>query len=198
MSYENIDKLLSISSNTYEIKNKLGDKDFDEQLSYILKNKNGFYVFESALHFFSDNEIKTITNSMKKHYNYENIENCIFFAEDIFGNLFCYNNYLKTIFLLDLESGNMEECGSSFEDWSKNILEDYDYLTGYNLAHDWQIKNGSLGKGVRLMPKIPFVLGGEYNINNLQEVQQIEGIRKRFNLYKQIKDLDDGAKIILD
>ena len=194
MKNQNIYKLLKISSIGYQ--ESYTGKNFNEELNNILKKKNGFYTFESALHFFSNNEIENITSLIKNRYQYDSIENCLFFAEDIFGNLFCYDNVLNIIFLLDLESGQKEELGSSFEEWAKKILEDYDYLTGYSIAHEWQVKNGSLNKNIRLFPEIPFILGGEYNINNLKEIEQMNGIKKKFELYKQIKDMHDGEKVV--
>lgn len=188
------DKLLQIS--TEGLYSSYEGKDFNDELNKILKRKNGFYAFEAALHFFSSDEIMQISNLMKEVYRYKNTENCIFFAEDIFGNLFCYNNYRNKIFLLDLENGSIEECGSSFKEWSKNILEDYNYLTGYSIAHDWQKRNGSLREKERLFPKTPFVLGGEYSVSNLDKIEQLEGIKNKFNLYNQIKDIKDGEKVI--
>ena len=94
-----LNKLLSIASDqlcdnttnhlTYDSNSLL------EQLNIVLKEKNGFYIFESALHVFpsisSDNQIGIIewneTSLWKTYYNCD-LSNVTFFAEDIFGNQF--------------------------------------------------------------------------------------------------------------
>ena len=189
-------KLLKISSES--MLPKYNGENFDEELNRILEVKNGFYAFESALHFFSDKEIKLFSKLMKEKYQYDGAENCLFFAEDVFGNLYCLDADQHMIYLLDLESGAREKFGASIEDWSENILNDYDYMTGYTVAHDWQERNGSLKNNERLFPKIPFVFGGEYNTDNLIAKNQFEVIDNKFNIYKQIKNIDDGELIIID
>lgn len=189
-------KLLEISSES--MLPKYDSKNFDEELNKILEAKNGFYAFESALHFFSDQEIKLISRLMKNKYPYDGAENCLFFANDVFGNLYCFNADKRSIYLLDLESGSMDKFGSTFEDWSENILNDYDYMTGYTIAHDWQKRNGSLKSHERLFPKMPFVFGGEYSTDNLVLKNELEVIDSKYNIYKQIKNIVDGELIVID
>ena len=77
------------------------------------------------------------------------------------------------------------------------ILDDYEAKTGYPLARDWQKRNGRLAQGLRLVPTIPFVAGGEYAIENLHPMNAVAGMRFRGSIAFQIKDLPEGAKIKL-
>ena len=90
--------------------------------------------------------------------------NCLFFAENLFGEQFCIFN--GKIYLFDPETGDKEMVGNDFEEWAKSILDDYHFLTGYFLGRDWQAKNGSIPINNRLLPKIPFVCGPEFDLDN--------------------------------
>ena len=70
-------------------------------------------------------------------------------------------------------------------------------MTGFPLAHDWQQVNGALRSRKRLLPKIPFILGGQFESNNLVAVDSVEGMRYRGEIWRQIRDLPDGAQIKL-
>ncbi|TQV63566.1 MAG: DUF1851 domain-containing protein [Sulfurovum sp.] len=136
------------------------------------------------------NELK-ITSTIIDFYNID--DKILFFAQDIFGNQFCIFN--SNIYLFDIETGDTELIASDFEELAKKILDNYDYLTGYSLAYEWQTKYGKLAENERLMPKIPFVLGGEYKIENLTKVNIIEYLNFRSDFAKQIKNISDGEQI---
>ena len=67
----------------------------------------------------------------------------------------------------------------SFNDWARLILEDFEVLTGYPLAVQWQQRNGAISFRDILMPKRYFVLGGEYTIDNLSSMDAIESLIQR-------------------
>ena len=71
------------------------------------------------------------------------------------------------------------------------------YETGYEQAHEWQQKSGRLRDGVRLIPKTPFILGGDYSVENLFALDAVKGMRYRADIWKQIRDLPDGTPIQL-
>ncbi|HKJ50859.1 MAG TPA: SMI1/KNR4 family protein [Gammaproteobacteria bacterium] len=202
-----VDKLLSISSSPFvqeqatlkpellEISGKLG-----QELEGLLHIKNGFYAFESALRVFPScsSELSiglgdwNSDNLWRKDYS-GLADGCLFFAEDVFGGQFCINNDFVCTF--DPETGGLEEMAPSIEKWAKELLNDYNLWTGYSLAHEWQECNGILTKNTRLMPKIPFVCGGQFVIANLVAIDATSGMRSRANLARQIIDLPDGAQI---
>lgn len=172
------------------------------QLIEMLQNKNGYYAFESALHVFPagckstgiDIEEWNSSNSWRKEYG-DSLQGYIFFAEDIFGVQFalCPSGIRK----FDPETGEFEDFAPDIEMWAAMILEDYNYETGYQLAHDWQSQNGSLPMGKRLLPKIPFVLGGAYEIENLYATDALNGMLFRAYIWRQIRDLPDGKQVKL-
>jgi hypothetical protein len=49
--------------------------------------------------------------------------------------------------------------------------------------------------GKRLIPRIPFVLGGKYTIDNLYLLDAATGMNLRADLAKEIINLKDGEKI---
>ena len=202
-----IEKLLSISSDSFSQRSvniapdllmaagKLG-----RELKDLLNFKNGFFSFESALRVFSTNETEfscdlSIWNSSELwRSDYGDLaDGCLFFAEDIFGGQFCIKN--NTIYAFDPETGDLEEVSQSFEDWAGQILSDYNVWTGYSLAHEWQKKHGVLPYDQRLMPKTPFVCGGQFELDNLFAIKVVSGMKSRANLARQIADMPDGAQI---
>ncbi len=205
--YKKIEKLLSISSTAFSQEQVnlapdllLGAGKLGRELNEILNTKNGFYAFESALRIFStveteySHDISTWNSQGLWRNEYPDLINdCLFFAEDIFGGQFCIKNNL--IYTFDPETGELEEIANSLEKWADRVLSDYNVLTGYPLAHQWQKKYGVLAHTNRLMPKIPFICGGEYEVDNLLSIDAISGMKSRGNLAKQIAYLPDGANI---
>jgi hypothetical protein len=171
-----------------------------EQLTTLLRQKNGFYAFEAALHVFPtaphQNEMtlsRWNSDGLWRHEYGELIGNVLFFAEDAFGDQFCFNDGQVCSF--DAETGEMKVIGQNLEEWAKRILEEYGPRTGHPLMRKWQEQHGPLPSGTRLMPKIPFVLGGEYALNNLYPLASVSAMKSRGNLARQIKNLPDGAQV---
>jgi hypothetical protein len=48
------------------------------------------------------------------------------------------------------------------------------------------------------MPKIPFVMGGEYNIENLWAGDAVQGMRFKGDMALQIRDVPDGGAVKLN
>jgi hypothetical protein len=119
----------------------------------------------------------------------------LFFAEDIFQDQFCLRE--DGVFRFYAETGETALLAPSIEAWAELILDDYREQTGWPLAHDWQAANGPLPRGKRLMPKIPFVLSGEYALDNLWAGNPIEGLSFKASIYKTTRDLPDGTKLKL-
>ena len=173
-----------------------------KELVEMLKLKNGFYAFESAL----------LVRAL--HYEYtplgllewnapnlwrseftENLGDILFFAEDIFGGQYCLRE--DKIWTFDPENGLFEAMNSSLAEWANNLISDYNFWTGYPLAHAWQMKKGILPKGMRLIPKTPFIFGGKYEVENLYSISDVKGMLFRESIANQIRDLPDGAEIVL-
>ena len=203
---EFLKKLISISSpplGSPEFKLESGISRTVGKLANELKDmlalKNGFYAFESALHVLPIGQSQHMTlekwNSKELWVcHYDNfIKNTVFFAEDIFGCQFCIHN--EQIFSFDPETAELEYIADNLGQWAKIILEDYDVWTGFSLAQEWQETYGPIPIDSRLMPKIPFVCQGEFNLSNLVLINTISSMKTRANLAKQIINLDDGTEI---
>jgi hypothetical protein len=166
----------------------------------LLGAKNGFYAFESALHVYplqrSGIELGLVEWNAPDLWTSEYqgmADGCFFFAEDIFGGQFCSRP--DGIYSFDPETGALQQVSADIESWAQAILEDLEFLTGYPVAHAWQESNGALQAGARLVPRIPFVTGGKYEIANFYQLETVKAMRLRANLATQIRDLPDGADI---
>lgn len=172
------------------------------ELAGLLKKKNGFYAFESALHVFpADSEFQ---GTHLQRWNTSNLwrncygilaEGCLFFAEDIFGGQFCI--YQDEIYLFDPETGLKKWLAQNLENWADVLLGDYEFLTGFPLAHEWQLKHGPIRPGYRLVPKKLFTFGGDFELENLALEESLVAMRRRGDIATQIERLPDGTAIEL-
>lgn len=175
---------------------RLGD-----ELTELLEARNGFYAYESALLVRPFQSTQTplgilewnSTGLWKGQYG-EDASDALFFADDVFGGQFCIRG--KEICVFEPETGLFEAVADSLEAWARDVLAEPDFRTGYPLAHAWQVENGPLPQGVRLLPKMPFLCGGKYELENLYTLSDVEGMLFRASIAKQIRDLPDGSKIV--
>lgn len=173
------------------------------QLGVLLSKKNGFFAFEAALRVFP---LETVTSSYGlKDWNSENLwrkvygnltQGLFFFAEDIFGGQFCLKN--DGVYSFDPETAECKPIAKTIDEWAGVILRDYKILTGFPLAHLWQQTYGPLAPRERLVPKKFFVMGGEFSIENLVNVDGAKGLQIRGPIARQIHSLPDGTKIELE
>lgn len=201
-------KLLSVASPALMLSGSATDRhpavrtygSLGEELALFLAQKNGFFAFESALHVFpfgafqSEMTIEEWNRPDLWRHEYGDLaDDKLFFAEDVFGGQFCLS--AGRVCSFEPETGEVKPIAEAIEDWCKIILADYEFMTGFPLAHEWQKRHGRLMSGTRLVPKRPFVLGGQYAIENLCAMDAIRGMRARGNLARQLKDVPDGAEI---
>lgn len=172
------------------------------ELEALLSRRNGFYAFESALHVFPavvdgyERSLCAWNDQALWVSAYGGLaDDFLFFAEDVFGGQFAIKE--NEVWTFDPETGEAEPLASSLEGWAQALAEDYETLTGYPLAHEWQSNHGALRPGERLVPKTPFVLGGEFDVANLHALDAVKGMLFRASLAVQIRDLPDGAHIRL-
>jgi len=171
-----------------------------EEILVVLRRRNGFYAFEGALHVFPSESSQNETGLSDWNHTdlwrsgYKGLaDSGVFFAEDIFGGQFCIKD--DKIYIFDPETGSLEYLAADIESWAQMVLNDYEVLTGYPLAHQWQKRNGPIAAGMRLLPKIPFVMGGEFSLDNLYVVNAIEGMRLRADIADKIKSLPNGTQV---
>ena len=206
-----VDKLVSISSEPLgrsleNMPNVFEAYVLGSELFQLLNSKNGFYAFEQALHVFPWNSDITGTMTLEE-WNSETLwrsaysgltDSLYFFAEDIFGDQFCLSKNQSAIYRFDAERGETEKMAGSIHQWASIILSDYEFETGWPLAKSWQEKNGALQLGARLQPKIPFVYGGEYSIDNLWAGDAVKGMLFKGEIALKIRNLPPGTQIGLE
>lgn len=202
-----LDKLLSIATSSLcahepELSDQLRAlvESLADELFGMLLERNGFYALESALHVFPSHSsqqeigIKDWNENSLWRNEYRGLaDGYLFFAEDVFGGQFCIKE--NRVYTFDPETGALAYLADGIEGWAKAIISDYEVLTGYPLAHQWQERNGQLPAKKRLLPKIPFVAGGEFVLDNLYLADVVDGMRFRADIANQIRDLPDGAQI---
>lgn len=203
-----IDKLLSVSSGPLApppgvITEILQAYSLGAELLGMLQRRNGFYAFESALHVFP---LTPDSNAGLEGWNagplwrdvYQDLaEGLLCFAEDAFQDRFCLSKQQNGVLRFCAETGHAVLMAGSVETWAGAILSGHERETGWPIVHGWQAKNGPLPPGKRLMPKTPFFLGGEYEIENLWAGDSVEGIRLKADLAIQTRHLPDGAQVKL-
>jgi hypothetical protein len=204
-----IEKLLSVSSEPLAPE-PTGSPEFlqeyalGSELFHMLEQKNGFYAFEFALHVFpltSDPGTGLEGWNAKSlwRHEYEDLaEGLLFFAENILQDQFCFSNEQIGVLRFRAETGQTVFMAESVEKWAGVILSNYESETGWPFLHKWQTKNGQLPLGKRLMPKIPFFMGGEYKIENLWAGNPLEGMRFKADLARQTRHFPDGSKVKLN
>jgi hypothetical protein len=172
------------------------------ELAALLTQKNGFLAFEGALQVFPvgpvsegyDLERWNSIELWRQAYG-DMADDALFFAEDIFGEQFCIRD--DHIHRFNPETGQSKEIAYTLREWAERILVNYSMETGYILAHTWQQQHGPLPLGARLVPPIPFVAGGNHEIDNLVAIDAVEGMLFRADIARQIRDLPDGSRIRL-
>lgn len=172
------------------------------ELAELLRLRNGFYAYESALlvrAMQSDHPpiglVEWNAPKLWKSAYEEDLSEVLFFAEDVFGGQYCIR--ANAVHTFDPETGIFEPVSDSVRGWAAEVMRDYAFRTGYPLAHEWQIANGPLEVGVRLLPKTPFVCGGQYVLANLFAAADADGMNFRASIANQIRDLPDGAEIVI-
>ena len=174
-----------------------------QDLHLFLLRSNGLFAFESALMIrplITEGDIYSIiewndSKLWKSSYSDNLVLNTLFFAEDAFGCQFGF--YENQIYFFDPETGEIEFMCKSFDEWCDLIVSEYKQYTGYQLMCEWQMANAPITLGHRLCPKLPFVLGGQYEVDNLYSINALQGMLLRSSIATQIRDLPDGSEIQL-
>ena len=204
-----IDRLLEIGSDpihpgspTIAIFNDTRAVPLENELAALLTRRNGVFAFMSALQIFpADTQPGSIGLADWNEPGlwkaaYEGLaENLLCFAQDVFGNQFAIAG--SKVVLFKVETGEIDDFATSLEDWASKLLDDYDYLSGYTFAKQWQEKNGPLGVGSRLCPIKPFIIGGAYELSNLRFVDAVKLMNEMGDLARQIHGQPDGTRIRL-
>jgi hypothetical protein len=191
---------LSEQPPTVEPKHVIDAGSLADEYAAMLRVRNSFYAFESALHVFPAGTVErgyslaawNDPTLWTGEYG-DLLAGAVCFAEDVFAEQFVLID--GGVHRLDPEIGELSWIAASLEEWAGQILADYEFETGWTTASEWQGQHGPLPIGHRLIPKTPFVLGGEYDIDNLYAADPVEAMRFRAYLAGEIRDLPNGAQI---
>jgi SMI1 / KNR4 family (SUKH-1) len=170
----------------------------DSEYYHFLKRCNGGFFFEQALHLYSVNgifkycDIEEINRIFQEAYG-DLAKGAYAFGQDVFGNQFIFIS--SQISLFNIETAEIEPIANSFIEWIEHIFADTDYLTGVSILQEWKAGEEKLEFGQRLCPKKPFVVGGEYSVENLYNIDIEKNLLYNSHIAKQIHDLPDGTPI---
>ncbi|MFI7348026.1 hypothetical protein ACIBSR_17385 [Streptomyces sp. NPDC049936] len=174
------------------------------ELHQLLTQRNGFYAFESALHVFPSaagvQGAQSFGNWNEGRCWLESYgtlrPDLSFFAEDVFGGQFGTGG--KGVYAFNPETAALTKVGDTLVDWVHRVLDDYSYLTGYPVAHAWQLRHGALPAGHKLIPRIPFVFGGEYSSENMVLVESAAAMRYLGGVARSVSKISDGVQLKFD
>jgi hypothetical protein len=200
-----LQKLISIASDSFsmDLGSEANLNEFPSELSMLLESRNGFCAFESALVVFPTKKYDGVPGvyewndltGWRRHYRTVMADEYLCFAQDLFGLQFAISN--AGVIRLNPETGKVTFYARSIEEWAERLLENYAEDTGWPLAHEWQLIHGFLPANLRLLPKLPFVLGGEYEVENLVALDCQQVMDYWGKLYEAIRNLPDGQAISL-
>lgn len=168
--------------------------------SDLLSARNGWLAFDGALHLLpvgvpaSGHSVEAWNAPALWREAYGDlITDHVFFAEDLFGEQFCFHD--NQICQFNPETADTEPIADTLSDWAAIILSDPEVLTGLPLAREWAKQHVPVTADQRLVPKMPFVLNGAYELDNLYASDPVPVMRFRGDLARQLKDVPDGTSI---
>lgn len=173
----------------------------DQYFDFIKSIGNGGFFFNQSLHiysFISTSDffnIQLVNDVLSKEFGYL-FEGLFSFGQEVFGNQFAFDKSDGSIVLFNVETGDRERLSDDFEGWLKYLIENLDYLTGNGFVKSWCEVN-SFHYNQRLVPKVPFVIGGEYEMKNFYASAFPKFLLYYADLAKQIHNLKDGEKVRL-
>jgi hypothetical protein len=169
----------------------------DSQFKDFCKNNGGGFYCNQSLQMYSVNSGNTYNDmpfiNEQIHKLYGNIvQKMIFFGQDIFGNQFAFRN--SEVIFFNIETGEIETIAEDFIHFINIILEDIDYYSGESIILEWKAQN-VIQLNERLCPKKPFVVGGEYEVSNLYNIDLFLNFKYNSSIANQIRNLPDGTPI---
>ncbi len=166
---------------------------------FVIESNNCGFFYQRSLHLYSYshnrefNDIEFFNSLLKETYG-EMFTGLESFGQDLFGNQFCFDIINHTIVFFNTETGKREVIATNFENWLEVLYKHFDYYIGSALLKEWYTKN-ELAFQQRLCPKLPFVGGGEFKINNLKNGTFPDYIKEYYSIAKQVFHLPEGASV---
>lgn len=174
----------------------------DGYFDFVIESENCGFFYGQSLQIYglsSDhqfNDIDGINSLLQREYG-EIIDGLISFGQDLFGNQFCFDIAQNCIIFFDSETGEREVIASGFASWINVIYDRLEHFTGITVLESW-LSNNKFEFNQRLCPKIPFIMGGEFKIDNLYAGNFPDSIKAYANIAKQVYNLPNGAQVKLN
>lgn len=174
----------------------------NDYFSFIEKSGNGGFFYGQSLHIYGYSDLHDfhsieVLNSMLRNEYGNIIDDLVAFAQDLFGNQFCFDTSARGVVFFDSETGERDPIASGYAEWLNKLDDHLEYFTGVNVLNDW-LSNNKFEFGYRLCPKIPFIMGGEYKVNNLYGSKFPDFIKSYANIARQVYNLPDGTPVKLN
>lgn len=116
------------------------------------------------------------------------------FGQDVFGNQFCFDTANNNVVMFTIEDAGKTIMADSFSGWLDVLASDIDFYTGRPYAAMWLATN-HLAINQVICPKIPFIIGGDYKIDNFYAAFFPAFIAFNADFAKQIHQLPNGTKV---
>ncbi len=168
---------------------------------FIIDSQNGGFFYQQGIHVYGYSKsydfhnVNYINACLADEYG-KIFKDLLAFAQDLFGNQFCFDLENSNIIYFESETGERQVIASTFPQWLTIVENDKDYYAGIELLKQWT-KTHAFPYNYRLCPKIPFIMGGEYVEDNLYSVEFPVFIRSYANIAKQVYGLPDGTPVKL-
>lgn len=166
---------------------------------FIIETNNRSFFYNQALQIYAHssayafNNIDHINALLQSEYG-EIFEGLVSFGQDIFGMQFCFDTVRNVVVFFDSESGERKNIASDFMGWISVVESDLEYYTGLNVLKTW-LSFEKFHYQQRLCPKIPFIMGGEYKMDNLYSANFPNSINAYANIARQVYNLPDGTQV---
>lgn len=176
-----------------------GELGRDPAWTAFLAGRNGMFAFNRALHVFGWNperpfhDLGTRNAGAWREGFGPAAEGLQFFAEDVFGHLFGMRS--GEAFSFDPESGKADRLAAGFAGWIEYLVQDLSFATGGGVAKAWSDRNGPLPFDHRLSAIKPFVLGGEYRLDNLRPLPWDQNLSFKSDVCRKILSLPEGTHV---
>jgi hypothetical protein len=167
---------------------------------FLIESHNGGLFYRQSLHVYSYsqnrefNNIEFVNRVLKNEYG-NMFEGLFAFAQDLFGNQFCYDSTAENrIVFFNTETGRREDMAADFMEWLDVLYRHFGYYIGLTLITAWHNRH-ALSFQQRLCPKQPFISSNDFSTGNLQAMDFPLYIKSYVSIAKQVHHLPEGTTV---
>ena len=151
----------------------------------LLRLRNGFVSARTAFEVFPlavasagpDQVSWNHPDLWRKDYPGLDLSTTHVFGQDAFARQFAID-VSGRVLLLDLETAELELYAATLDEWAWRIERERTESPLGRLAREWGRVNGPLRCGERLAPRIPFALGGDRTMENVESLDCHDALRR--------------------